>query len=92
MCDCGSTTTQGMGPYATGRALVEFVLRAHGGTVPSPLPNGGLRHDCQKCGQSFVLKMFVKKCLVCGGVHAISPPRADDPGLFSSQETTSFCR
>ena len=66
MCDCGSSRTPGSGPFASGRELVEFVLNAHGGTVAlSELPGGGLEHDCQ--GPA------------CGGVHAVSPPRADDP-------------
>lgn len=79
MCDCGSGSS-GAGPYATGRALVEFVLAAHGGGVAfSPLQNGGLDIDCQGCGKHFVLKTFVKSCPACGGVHAVSPPRANDP-------------
>ena len=80
MCDCGSITTQQAGPYATGKDLVNFVLRAHGGSVAgSPLPNGGLAHVCQGCGEHFVLITFVQKCPACGGVHAVSPPRANDP-------------
>ena len=80
MCDCGSTTAAGAGPFASGRALVEFVLRAHGGAVAgSPLPNGGLEHSCQGCGERFVLHTFVQECPACGGVHAVSPPRANDP-------------
>lgn len=80
MCDCGSGSRSGAGPYATGRALVEFVLKAHGGEVAvSPLPNGGLQTSCQGCGEAFLLRTFVQRCPACGGVHAISPPRADDP-------------
>lgn len=80
MCDCGSSKTPGVGPFASGRALVEFVLNAHGGSVAvSTLPNGGLEHCCQGCGASFVLETFVQRCTACGGVHAVSPPRANDP-------------
>ncbi|MBT1070294.1 hydrogenase maturation nickel metallochaperone HypA [Pelotalea chapellei] len=80
MCDCGSSRTSGVGPFATGRELVEFVLGAHGGSVATAdLPNGGLKHACQGCGTSFVLKTFVQQCPSCGGVHAVSPPRANDP-------------
>lgn len=79
MCDCGSSKTPGAGPYANGRALVEFVLAAHGGAVAgSPLPNGTLNISCQGCGQPFSLSTFVSSCPSCGGVHAISPPRAND--------------
>jgi hypothetical protein len=80
MCDCGSSRTPGVGPFASGRALVEFVLNAHGGSVAaSAVPNGGLGHACQQCGAPFVLKTFVQSCPACGGVHAVSPPRANDP-------------
>lgn len=80
MCECGSSQTPGVGPFATGRALVEFVLKAHGGSVAvSMLPNGGLEHSCQECGKPFVLETFVQSCPACGGVHAVSPPRASDP-------------
>ena len=80
MCgNCGSDTSDGGGPYATGRALVEFVLAAHGGAVAlAPLPNGGLALDCHGCSSAFVLKTFVQGCPACGGVHAVSPPRAND--------------
>ena len=79
MCDCGSGSA-GAGPYATGRALVEFVLAAHGGGVASsPLQNGGLEAAFQGCGNKFVLKTFVQGCPSCGGVHAVSPPRQNDP-------------
>lgn len=82
MCDCGSGRSGG-GPYATGRALVEFVLTAHGGQVAlSPLPNGGMALNCQGCGQEFVLRSYVSACPACGGVHAVAPPRADDPGAI----------
>jgi len=83
MCDCGSTTTPGVGPFATGRELVNFVLRAHGGAVSgSPLQNSGLEHLCQGCGERFVLHTFVQECPACGGVHAVSPPRANDPAAI----------
>ena len=79
MCDCGSSSKPGVGPFASGRALVEFVLNAHGGSVAvSELPNGGLENSCQGCGAQFVLKTFVQSCPHCGGVHAVSPPRAND--------------
>ena len=74
MCDCGSSRTPGIGPFATGRALVEFV----GAVAGSALPNGGLEHNCQGCGKPFVLQTFVHCCPACGGVHAVSPPRAND--------------
>jgi hypothetical protein len=78
MCDCGSGSS-GAGPYATGRALVDFVLSAHDGEVAvAPLPNGGLELNCHGCGAEFVLKTFVQGCPVCDGIHAISPPRAND--------------
>lgn len=52
MCNCGSSQTPGSGPFASGRALVEFVMSAHGGSVAaSMLPNGGLEHTCQECRQ-----------------------------------------
>jgi hypothetical protein len=80
MCDCGSSRTPGAGPFAEGRTLVEFVMNAHGGAVAgSALPDGGLEHGCQGCGTRFVLETFVQACPVCGGVHAVSPPRAGDP-------------
>jgi hypothetical protein len=80
MCDCGSSRTPGAGPFASGRALVEFVLNAHGGSVAvSKLPAGGLENTCQGCGEPFVLETFVQSCPACGGVHAVSPPRATDP-------------
>jgi len=79
MCDCGSGSSKAGGPYATGRELVEFVLAAHGGGVAnSPLPNGGLTLECHGCGAGFVLETFVQGCPACGGVHAVSPPRAND--------------
>lgn len=83
MCECGSPRTPGVGPFAIGRALVEFVLNAHGGSVAvSTVPNGGLESNCQGCGKPFVLATFVQGCPVCGGVHAVSPPRATDPAAI----------
>jgi len=80
MCECGSSRTPGVGPFASGRALVEFVLNAHGGSVAtSALPNGALESTCQGCGVPLVLETFVQSCAACGGVHAVSPPRATDP-------------
>lgn len=78
MCDCGSSRAPGTGPFASGRALVEFVMNAHGGSVAvSALPNS-LEHNCQGCGKIFVQETFVQRCPACGGVHAVSPPRATD--------------
>ena len=83
MCDCGSSSKPGVGPFASGRALVEFVLQAHGGSVAvSELLNGGLENACQECGTQFILKTFVQNCPNCGGVHAVSPPRANDPAAI----------
>ena len=79
MCECGSSQIAGVGPFASGRALVDFVMHAHGGSVAvSALPSG-LEHVCQGCGKPFVLETFVQSCPACGGVHAVSPPRASDP-------------
>jgi hypothetical protein len=83
MCDCGASRTPGAGPFASGRTLVEFVLSAHGGSVAvSKLPGGGLQSHCQGCGTQFVLETFVQCCPSCGGVHAVSPPRATDPAAI----------
>jgi len=83
MCDCGSKQGGSSGPYATGRELVKFVMRAHGGSVATaPVPSGGLEHTCQGCGTAFVLRTFVQACPACGGVHAVSPPRAHDPAAI----------
>lgn len=82
MCDCGSSGPQGAGPFASGRDLVEFVMNAHGGAVAlSALPIS-LEHNCQGCGEPFVLETFVQNCPSCGGVHAVSPPRASDPAAI----------
>lgn len=83
MCDCGSHNTPGTGPFASGRELVEFVLAAHGGAVAtSSLPSGGMQTTCQGCGASFLQATFVQTCPKCGGVHAVSPPRATDPNAI----------
>lgn len=80
MGDCGSCGPSGGGPFSEGVELVEFVYQAHGGAVRNaPIPDGGLSAKCQGCGAPFVLKTFVGKCPKCGGVHAVSPPRCDDP-------------
>ena len=50
-----------------------------GAIAVSSVPNGGLTAKCQGCGASFMLKTFVQACPECGGVHAVSPPRAYDP-------------
>lgn len=79
MCDCKSAKNSVGGPFATGRDLVEFVLKAHGGDIAiSLLPNGGMETKCQGCGTVFTMKTFVQCCLECNGVHAVSPPRATD--------------
>lgn len=77
-CECGHNV--GEGPFAEGRNLVEFVARAHGGTLKNtPVPEGGLQTSCQGCGAAFTLTTFVDSCPECGGVHAVSPPRCEDP-------------
>jgi uncharacterized protein (DUF983 family) len=78
MCDCGSSKVPGIGSFATGRALVEFVMNAHGGAVAAAELPQGLEHNCQGCGKHFMQQTFVQSCPTCGGVHAISPPRATD--------------
>ncbi len=83
MCDCGSNSKPGVGPFATGRDLVEFVLKAHGGAIAvSPVPNGGLATTCQGCGSGFLLATFVQACPECSAVHAVSPPRATEPAAI----------
>ena len=80
MGNCGCGHAAGAGPYAEGRDLVEFVSRAHGGSLRErPVPGGGLPTTCQGCGSPFTLTTFVESCPACGGVHAVSPPRCDDP-------------
>jgi len=79
MGNCGCGHAGGAGPYAEGRELVDFVSRAHGGALRErALPGNGLATSCQGCGASFLLATFVASCPVCGGVHAVSPPRCDD--------------
>jgi hypothetical protein len=80
MGTCGSCGDGSGGPFSEGRELVEFVSQAHGGAIKDqPIPDGGLKTECQGCGESFTLKTFVGKCPKCGGVHAVSPPRSNDP-------------
>ncbi len=80
MSNCGCGHTAGAGPFAEGRALVEFVAQAHGGNLrQQTIPNGGLEVFCGGCSALFVLVTFVGNCPICGGVHAVSPPRANDP-------------
>ncbi len=81
MGTCGSCGDgSSAGPFSKGRELVEFVYNAHGGAIKDqPIPGGGLKTKCQGCGEPFTLKTFVGKCPKCGGVHAVSPPRCDDP-------------
>ncbi len=80
MSECSSCGNGTGGPFSEGRELVEFVSKAHGGAVATaPIPNGGLKTHCHGCGAKFTLKTFVGKCPECGGVHAVSPPRSDDP-------------
>ncbi len=79
MGGCGNCST-GAGPFSEGRELVEFVYNAHGGEIKDqPIPSGGLKTACQGCGEKFTLETFVGKCPKCGGVHAVSPPRCNDP-------------
>lgn len=79
MGNCGCGNDRERGPFAEGRELVEFVSRAHGGSLRNqPLPAGGLTTTCQGCGATFTLVTFVGSCAACGGVHAVSPPRSDD--------------
>jgi hypothetical protein len=79
MGTCGSCGDgSSAGPFSEGKELVEFVYNAHGGAIKDqPIPGGGLKTTC--CGESFTLKTFVGACPKCGGVHAVSPPRSDDP-------------
>lgn len=82
MAGCGGSCAQGNGaggPFAEGKELVEFVAQAHGGAVRQrPIPGGGLSTFCQGCGAPFVLTTHVGSCPICGGVHAVSPPRNAD--------------
>jgi predicted RNA-binding Zn-ribbon protein involved in translation (DUF1610 family) len=80
MSDCGTCGPSGGGPFSEGVELVEFVAQAHDGTIAtSPIPDGGLKTNCQGCGAEFVMTTFVFKCPKCDAVHAVSPPRCDDP-------------
>lgn len=80
MANCGCGHDAGAGPFAEGRELVEFVAQAHGGSLRErPIPGGGLDTACQGCGAAFTLATFVNSCPACGGVHAVSPPRSNDP-------------
>lgn len=75
MGNCGCGHAAGVGPFAEGRELVEFVAQAHGGSLRTwELPGGGLSTTCQGCQTPFLLKTFVASCPSCGGVHAVSPP------------------
>ena len=59
---------------------MEFVAQAHGGDLRArPIPGGGHSIFCQGCSAPFVLQTFVDSCPICGGIHAVSPPRASDP-------------
>ncbi len=79
-CGCGSGGNGGAGPFSEGRELVEFVAQAHGGALRTrSIPGGGLPTFCQGCGAGFILATFVGGCPECGGVHAVSPPRSNDP-------------
>ncbi len=76
---CGSCGDGG-GPFSEGKELVEFVYNAHGGAIKDlPISSGELETRCQGCGASFTLETYVGKCPKCGGVHAVSPPRSNDP-------------
>ena len=76
---CCSNDGSGAGPFSQGRELVEFVAQAHGGSLRNrPIPGGGLHTACRGCGSDFLLATFVGKCPVCGGIHAVSPPRSGD--------------
>lgn len=77
-CGCGGHAA-GAGPFAEGRELVDFVSRAHGGGLRNKSLPVGLSVTCQGCGAAFTMATFVDSCPACGGVHAVSPPRANDP-------------
>jgi hypothetical protein len=78
-CGCGSGHGHGVGgPFAEGRELVEFVAQAHGGALRQRALPEALATVCQGCSAPFVLQTFVGTCSACGGVHAVSPPRAAD--------------
>lgn len=74
MSGCGCGTENGSGPLSKGKALVEFVYNAHGGTVrDQPIRGGGLEATCQGCGEAFILQTYVGSCPKCGGLHAVAP-------------------
>ena len=75
-CSCGHASAGG--PFAEGRALVEFVANAHGGAIRDRLLPEALPTVCQGCGSPFTLTTFVGSCPACSGVHAVSPPRCSD--------------
>ena len=79
MGSCGCGHAVGQGPFAEGRELVEFVARAHGGSLRNQELPEVLPTTCQGCGSSFTLSTFVGSCPACGGLHAVSPPRCADP-------------
>jgi len=80
MNNCGCRHFAGSGPFAEGRAMVEFVAQVHSGALRNrPIPSGGMEVFCGGCSAPFVLLTFVGRCPTCGGVHAVSPPRANDP-------------
>lgn len=73
---CGN----GAGPFSEGRELVEFVYHAHGGGVRNkPITSGGLQAVCQGGGAGFTLATYLGSCPECSGVHAVAPPRSNDP-------------
>jgi len=78
MSGCANCSS-GAGPMAKGRELVEFVYQAHDGALRyRPIPQGGLKTSCQRCDEEFILTTFIGCCPYCSGVHAVSPPCADD--------------
>ncbi len=80
MSNCGCGHSAGSGPFSEGQELVEFVYHAHGGGLRNaPIPSGGIGTTCQGCGAAFTLATFVGRCPECGGIHAIAPPRSNDP-------------
>lgn len=75
MAGCGCNYEGGeRGPFSKGKALVEFVYNAHGGTIrDQPLSRGAMDIVCQGCQASFTLETYVGKCPQCGGIHAVAP-------------------
>jgi hypothetical protein len=70
-CGCG---TEGSGPFAKGKELVEFVYSAHGGTVrDADNARGPIEVICQGCAAPFTMKTYLASCPKCGGVHAVAP-------------------